>query len=140
MRRSLFSQKPLVTIPQIVIFLVIAVSLIIAIDINRRNRMGQVMGGGEIALEAQVEAEQTRQVALQATRTFVESDDYVAAYARSEAGFLLPGEKRVVPLIVETSVQPTPIPEPTLDPLQDAQPWQAWWQLLLDAEQPTSVE
>lgn len=102
--------------------------------------MGQVMGGGEIALEAQVEAEQTRQVELQATLAFVQSDDYVAQYARSEAGFLQPGEKRVVPLIIETSVEPTPIPAPTVDPLQDAQPWQAWWQLMLDAEQPSSFE
>lgn len=140
MRRSIFSQRPLVTIPQIVIFLVISVSLIIAIDINRRNRMGQVMGGGEIALEAQVEAEQTRQVELKATLSYVESDDYVAAYARSEAGFVQPGERRVVPLVIETVVEPTPIPAPTVDPLQDAQPWQAWWQLLLDAEQPQTFE
>lgn len=140
MRRSIFSQRPLVTIPQIVIFLVISVSLIIAIDINRRNRMGQVMGGGEIALEAQVEAEQTRQVELKATLEYVQSDDYVAAYARSEAGFLQPGERRVVPLVIETVEEPTPIPAPTVDPLQDAQPWQAWWQLLLDGEQPESFE
>lgn len=140
MRRSIFSQRPLVTIPQIVIFLVISVSLIIAIDINRRNRMGQVMGGGEIALEAQVEAEQTRQVELKATLDYVQSDDYVAEYARSEAGFLQPGERRVVPLVVETISEPTPIPAPTVDPLQAAQPWQAWWQLLLDAEQPKSYE
>ncbi len=137
MRRPIFRQRPLITIPQIVIFLVIAVSLIIAIDINRRNQVGRVMGGGEVALEAQVGAEETRQVELQATLEYVQSDDYVATYARNEAGYLLPGEKRVVPLVVEGNPEPTPAPEPTVDPLERAQPWQAWWQLLTDTPQPS---
>ena len=139
MRRPLFRQRPLITIPQIVVFLVIAVSLIIAIDINRRNQVGRVMGGGEIALETQVDAEKTRQVELQATLEYVQSDDYVATYARNEAGFLLPGENRVVPLVVEGDPVPTPVPQPTVDPLEDAQPWQAWWQLLTDAPQPAPI-
>ena len=137
MRERLFRQRPLLTIPQILVLLAVIAALFIALDLNRRAQAGQLVGVGEEALQAEVNAESTRQVELQATLTFVQSDDFVSAYARDEAGQLLPGEKRVVPLVIEAPPEPTAVPEPTPDPAQDAQPWQAWWRLLTDAPQPS---
>ena len=137
MRERLFRQRPLLTIPQILVLLAVVAALFIALDLNRRAQAGQLVGVGEEALQAEVNAESTRQVELQATLTFVQSDDFVSAYARDEAGQLLPGEKRVVPLVIEAPPEPTAVPEPTPDPAQDAQPWQAWWRLLTDAPQPS---
>ena len=50
---------------------------------------------------------------------------------------ILPGERRIVPLLQEATPEPTALPAPTPDPALEAQPWQAWWRLLTDAPQPT---
>ncbi|MCB8945546.1 MAG: hypothetical protein H6658_17490 [Ardenticatenaceae bacterium] len=137
MRERFFRQRPLLTLPQILVLLIVVAALFIALDLNRRAQAGQLVGVGEDALQAEAEAESTRQVELQATLTYVQSDDFVSAYARDEAGQLLPGEKRIVPLLIEATPQPTAVPNPTPDPAESAQPWQAWWHLLTDAPYPT---
>lgn len=134
---GVLQQRPLLSVSQIVVLLLILAAITIALDLNRRAQSGRLVGVGEDVLQAQVSAESTRQVELVATLDYVHSDDYVAAYARDEAGMVLPGEKRVVPLFVEVTPQPTPFPEGTPDPIGNARPWQAWWQLLTDAPQPT---
>ena len=137
MRERFFRQRPLLTFPQILVLLAVIAALFIALDLNRRAQAGQLVGVGEDALQAEVAAESTRQVELEATLTFVQSEDFVSAYARDEAGQLLPGEKRVVPLIIEATPQPTAVPDNPPDPAENAQPWQAWWRLLTDAPHPT---
>ncbi len=134
---SIFRQRPLLNLPQIVVLLLIIAAIVIALDLNRRAQSGRLVGVGEEALQVQIAVESTRQVELQATLEYVQSQDYVAAYARNEGGMVLPGEKRIVPLVIEVTPQPTPFPESTPDPIGEAQPWQAWWRLLTDAPQPS---
>lgn len=136
MRRKLFRQKPLLTVPQILILLAVLAGLFIALDLNRRAQLGRLAGAGEAELLEEIQAEGTRQVELQATATYVNSEHYVEAYAREEGGYVLPGERRVVPLIVEGTPAPSPTPVPTPDPAASAYPWQAWWRLLTDAPLP----
>ncbi|MBK7895175.1 MAG: septum formation initiator family protein [Candidatus Promineifilaceae bacterium] len=136
MYKELWRQRPLLTLPQIIILFLIGAALFVAVDLNRRAQAGQLVGMGESDLQAQVDAESTRQVSLQVTLEYVQSEDYVAAYARDEAGYVLPGEKRVVPLVIEATPMPTAVPTATPDPIQNARPWQAWWQMLTDAPQP----
>ncbi len=137
MYKELWRQRPLLTLPQIIVMLLVGAALFIAVDLNRRAQAGQLVGLGEGDLQMQVDAEATRQVELQVTLEYVQSEDYVAAYARDEAGYLLPGERRVVPLVIEATPQPTPMPTATPDPIENARPWQAWWHLLTDAPQPS---
>jgi cell division protein FtsB len=137
MYKDLWRQRPLLTLPQIIILLLIGAALFVAVDLNQRAQAGQLVGVGEGDLQIEVYAESTRQVELRVTLEYVQSDDYVAAYARNEAGYLLPGEKRVVPLVIEASPQATAVPTATPDPIANARPWQAWWHLLTDAPQPT---
>ncbi|MCA9901460.1 MAG: septum formation initiator family protein [Ardenticatenaceae bacterium] len=137
MYKELWRQRPLLTLPQIIILVLVGTALFVAVDLNRRAQAGQLVGVGEGDLQAQVDAESTRQVSLQVTLEYVQSQDYVAAYARDEAGYLLPGEKRVVPLVIEATPLPTAVPTATPDPIQNARPWQAWWQLLVDAPKPS---
>jgi hypothetical protein len=132
-----FRSRPLLTVPQLLFVLAAVGAIAIAIDLNRRAQAGQLVGVGEEALVVQINQESTRQVELQATLEFVLSDDYVAFYARNEGGMLLPGEQRVVPLLLEATPEPTALPPPTPDPALDARPWQAWWRLLTDAPQPS---
>ncbi|MBK6324981.1 MAG: hypothetical protein KA362_04290 [Chloroflexi bacterium] len=136
MRKKLFRQRPLLTIPQILILLTVVAALFIGLDLTRRAQAGQLVGVGEASLEREVSIESTRQLELQATLAYVQSDEYVAAYAREEAGYVLPGEKRVVPMVAEATPGPPPAAAATPDPAINARPWQAWWQLLSDAPQP----
>ena len=135
--RNFFEQRPLLTLPQILILLAVIAALFIALDLNRRAQAGRLVGVGEAELQAEIEAESTRLVELQATATYVASEAYIEAYARDEAGYIRPGEVRVVPLVEEDSPEAPAAAEPTPDPAVRARPWQAWWQLLTDAPLPT---
>lgn len=129
--------KPLLTVPQILVILALIAGLVIALDLNRRAQAGRLVGVGEESLQGEIEYEATRQVHLQATATYVYSDNYIESYARNEGGLIQPGEKRVVPIIAELEPTPTAPPLPTPDPAGDARPWQAWWRLLSDAPLPS---
>lgn len=130
-------QRPLLSLPQVILLLAVIGSIVFALDYIRREQLGsQVNAGGE-TVRVQVQMEATRQVYLQATLEYVQSEDYVAAYARGEGGMLLPGESRVAPILVDATPVPTAFPEPTPDPAYQAQPWQAWWRLLTDQPMPT---
>ncbi|HZD11873.1 MAG TPA: hypothetical protein VE553_11080 [Candidatus Binatia bacterium] len=136
MRNRFFGQRPLLTLPQILVLLSIVAGLFIAVDLNRRAEAGRMVGVGEEDLQAAVDAQSTRQVALEATAEYVQSESFVESYARNEGNYIRPGERRVVPMILEGTTQPTPAAAPTADPAVQALPWQAWWQLLTDAPQP----
>jgi hypothetical protein len=137
MSKKTFRRRPLFTIPQIGALVFVIAGLIIAIDLRNRARAGRLVGVGEEELIVAVSGEETRQVELRATATYVSSDDYVASYARNEGGYLLSGEKRVVPLLIEATPVPASAATPTPDPAHQARPWMAWWRLLTDAPYPT---
>ena len=137
MRHKLFRQRPLLSIPQIIILLIVIGILFIGLDLTRRAQAGRLVGVGEESLQQEISLEATRQIELQATLEYVQSDDYVEAYARDEGGYILPGEKRIVPMPVEAPPGAAPEALPTPDPAAAARPWQAWWQLLSDAPQPS---
>ena len=136
-RKENFRQRPLLTLTQFVIMVAIVFAIYIALDLNQRARAGHLVGVGEEALQQELLLETTRQVELQATLEYVQSDDYVAAYARDEGGQLQPGEVRVVPLPIEATPPPPSAPAATPDPALNARPWQAWWRLLTDAPHPS---
>jgi len=133
--RSIFRRR-LITIPQLLIFIVVVAALAITIDVNRRSQIGRSMEEDENFLRDQIVLETTRQVALEATLVYTQSDEFVSEYARNEGGYVLPGERRVVPLVIEVTPQPTPPPPVPPDPALGARPWQAWWQLLTDRPMP----
>jgi hypothetical protein len=134
---QILRRRPLLSLPQVVLLLVILAAIIIALDLNRQAQAGRVVDSSGETLQAQIDLELTRQVELQATLDYVTSEDYVAQYARDEGGQLLEGEQRVVPLLQAVTPAPTPLPPPTPDPALNARPWQAWWTLLTDAPQPS---
>ncbi|PID87060.1 MAG: hypothetical protein CSA11_04050 [Chloroflexi bacterium] len=138
MHKKLFQQRPLLSLPQIIILLIVIGLLFIGLDLSRRARAGRLVGVGEDALVEELNLEATRHIGLEATLEYVQSDDYVESYARDEGGYILPGEKRVVPMPEAAPPEATPAAPPTPDPAASARPWQAWWQLLSDAPQPSS--
>ncbi len=129
-------KRPLLTIPQILVLLAIIAAIFVALDLNSRAKAGDAVGSGGELLTNKISIETTRQIELQATLTYVQSDDYIAAYARDEGGYILPNERRIVPVLVDAQPEASPPPPPTPDPAANAQPWQAWWQLLTDKPMP----
>lgn len=137
MRRKFFWGRPLLTLTQFLVLAAVIMGLIVALDLNRRAQAGRLVGADGETLKEELKQEQTRQVELQATLTYVQSDEYVEVYAREEGGLLQPGETGIVPLMIEATPSPSPQQTPTPDPASAAQPWQAWWQLLTDAPLPS---
>ncbi|MEM8858929.1 MAG: hypothetical protein AAGD96_11445 [Chloroflexota bacterium] len=137
MDRKSFRERPLFTLPQIIILLLVIGVLYFTITINRRNQSGELMLGERQIVEEQVALESTRQVELEATLEYQLGDESVEDYARNEGGLLQNGEVRVKPEFIEATPVPTLQPVVTRDPLLDAQPWQAWWKMLSDAPRPT---
>ncbi len=135
--RSRSRQRPLLSLPQILVLAGVVFAVYVGLDLNRRAQAGAQIEKNEGIMEARVILETTRQVELIMTRDYVDSDAYVAAYARNEAGQVLPGEKRIVPLLLNATPIATPVPTATPDPAYDARPWQAWWRLLSDAPLPS---
>lgn len=133
-----WAPRPLLTLPQILFLLLALAVLFVGLDLNRREQRGLLIQEREVQLQEQVDLQTTRQVELIVTRDYVASDDYVAAYARNEAGMVRPGEIRIVPLVIETTPLPTLAPTPTPDPAYDARPWQAWWRLMSDSPLPSN--
>jgi hypothetical protein len=123
------------------IFLVaVLLGLYITLDLNKKAQAEKDIGLDVETLDSEIDAESARQIELKATLEYVQSDEYVAVYAREEGGLLLPNEKRVVPLIVEATPEPPAVVEPTPDPGFSARSWQAWWKLLTDAPLPGESE
>ncbi len=137
MRWKLVWRKPLLSLTQFIALLVIVFGLFVALDLNRRAQAGRLVGRDEETLRVEKDAEIARQLDLEATRDYVQSAVYVDDYVRSEGGYLLPGEIRIVPLPVVDERQSSLSAEPAPDPAQYARPWQAWWQLLTDLPMPT---
>lgn len=137
MNRQLFRKRSILSFPQAIVLVIVFVGLMIALNLNRQARVGGDADLGENTLQTEISREATRQVELQATLVYVQSDDYVASYARNEGGMLQPGEQRAVPLLVTAVPAPPPQPPDPPDPAHNARPWQAWWQLLTDTPQPT---
>jgi cell division protein FtsB len=137
MRWKLVWKKPLLTLTQGIALSVILFGLFVALDLNRRAQAGRLVGKDEETLRAEYDDETARKVELEATLVFVESEEYVKRYARDEAGKVLPGEKKVVPVVVEADDGPSVSSDQPSDPAQYARPWQAWWQLLTDTPMPT---
>jgi len=135
--RLRYRQRPLLSLPQILILAGIVFGVFIGFDLNRRAQAGALMEVNEEVMVEKVSIEKTRQVELVMTREYVKSEAYVEDYARNEASQLKPGEKRIVPLFVDITPIATPVPTSTPDPAYNARPWQAWWRLLSDAPMPT---
>jgi len=132
-----FRQRPLLSLPQVLVLIAIVVAIYIGVDLNHRAQTGRLIKANELSLQEKVNHESTRQIELQVTRDYVNSEESAADYARNEAGMIMPGERRIVPLRLDTSSLPTAIPTATPDPAYDARAWQAWWRLFSDAPLPS---
>jgi cell division protein FtsB len=128
--------KRILSWPQILIILAVVAALGLAVDLTSKAQAGREQLSQDQSLSTMVEAERERNRQLKVTLTYVYSNDYAADYARNEAGMILPGEKRIVPLPHPLPLTPTPIPTPVPLIIVPDEPWQAWWMLFFDSPPP----
>jgi len=77
-----------------------------------------------------VEKLRDQRAALEATRTYVQSDDYAEQVARAELNKIRPGDHRSV-VITRPAPVATPVPTPTPAPVSLSSSYlDSWWELL----------
>lgn len=81
--------------------------------------------------DERVEALRKEQERLIATRTYVESDEYIERVARAELNKIRPGDERAI-IIEQPAPAPTPLPTPVPAPpiLPPSDYVAEWWELL----------
>lgn len=130
------TRSPLLSWSQLLIIVVVVIALVVSLDLSAKAQAGREQTTQETILENLLETEEARQQHLIVTLTYVSSDDYVADYARNEAGMLLPEERRVVSMPHPLPLTPTPMPTPIPVIVVPQEPWQAWWMLFFDSPPP----
>ncbi len=128
--------RPILSLLQILVIVVVLIAMGVTLSINARTRDSETLSETEAALATRVAMEEDRQRQLAVTLTYVSSDDYVADYARNEAGMLQDGEKRVVPMPNPVPPTPTLIPTPLPAVTLPETPLEAWWMLFFDSPPP----
>lgn len=139
MRNSSPTRKLPLTLPQIFLIIIALVVLFVIIGFNRYSNTNEAVVASRATFQAEVDVAGTRQIELQATLTYVESQMYIERYFREEEGMVLQGERRIAPNVV--AVTPTPPNAVSAEsdvalPSGPAYPWQMWWRLITDAPFP----
>jgi len=129
-------KRPILSVAQMVVIIGIIIAVAMAMNLNAKAHAGRTLSKHETALSLRVTEEVVRQGQLVITLTYVYSNDYVADYARNQGGMILPGEKRVAPLLHPPPPTPTPIPTSISDLMAPNTPFEAWWVLFFDSPPP----
>ncbi len=88
-------------------------------------RLRNELAGADSRLE-QLRAEEA---ALEATRVYVESDEYAEKVAREELNKIRPGDRRTI-IIPQVAPEPTPTPVPVLERAPATSFLDSWLELL----------
>jgi len=102
--------------------------------------LAEELKGETQRLERAVATQQARHDYLTATLAYVQTDEYVEEWARTEAKMVKPGEVLVIPVAgsidAEPASTPTAPPEEAAPPLRDDRPfWVVWWRALTGSGQ-----
>lgn len=129
-------KRPVFSLPQVLILVGILIAMALVIGLDARSSANKANNPDEQMISARLSSEQQRNKQLVMTLTYVNSDDYVADYARNEAGMILPGEVRVVPMFDPPLPTSTPLPPPISAVAEPSTPFEAWWMIFFDSSPP----
>jgi hypothetical protein len=131
---------PLISGTQFLAIVVMTIALFLVVDFGRRATTGYYVSQAEDRLEAEIEAETTRQAQLKARRDYVVSDEYVEKWAREQAHMVRPGDRPLVLLTPESppiplEVAARPASEEGSETTSSHVPnWYHWWRLFFDQD------
>src|SRR5258706_6482412 len=123
---------------QIVFGSILAISLLLAINFSGRIAAGRQIDTKRDTLDHSISTLQAQATALQSELNFVNSDAFIAQWARKEGRMVKPNEVLIVPVPGPMTPEPSPTPfiPTSLEPHQDTKNWKLWWQLFFDAPPP----
>jgi cell division protein FtsB len=124
---------------QIVFGSILAISLLLAINFSGRIAAGRQIDSKRDTLDQSISTLQAQATALQSELNFVNSDAFIAQWARKEGRMVKPNEVLIVPVPGPMTPEPSPTPfVSTVTDLQNPQTnnWKLWWQLFFDAPPP----
>src|SRR3954452_19787312 len=129
------SPRPQLSSMQIVFGSILAISLLLAINFSGRIAAGRAIDVKRDELEASISALEAKATALHAELNYINSDDFVEHWARTEGKMVKGDEVLVGPVPARTTPEPIATSVITL-PASDQQPesksWKLWWQLFFD--------
>ena len=128
-------QPPLISGARFFVIVVITIAIFLIIDFGRRATTSYYVAQAEKELQAEIQAELTRQAHLQERLTYVRSDEYVEKWAREEAHMVHPGDQPLILVTVEAPVAPGRAPTDPAHAAPAVEPaWHAWWRLFFDTK------
>lgn len=124
---------------QITFAAIVAIGLMLAINFSDRIEAERELEAIQDTVEQEIELLQREQRQLEQDLAYVNSDAYVADWARREGRMVQPNELLVVPIPDTSALELTPTPEPTIlieTSPPTPEPWQVWWALFFDSPAP----
>jgi len=119
---------------------ILAIGLILGLNFTRLFSAGQPLQQTYNQITTEIAQLEDDQAGLIQERDYVQSDSYVADWARDEGKMLQPGEHLVIPVGSENGgVEATaePVPQASVQTTPPEPPsWQLWWSLFFDSAPP----
>lgn len=124
---------------QIMFAAILAIGLILAINFSTRISESQPLQQAYASIQDEIARLQAENAALVARRDYVRSDAYVESWARSDGKLIRQGDILIVPVPGTASMQSSPVPEISVQPLEQEETiptWTLWWSLFFDSPPP----
>ena len=126
---------------QVLFAAILTIGLFLAIDFSGRISAGRPIQQAYEQVTSEIERLRREQEDLIAQRDYVRSDAYVSLWARTDGKMVLPGERLVIPVPANASIEPTAAPNFTPQEVITSppgpDPWLLWWQLFFDGAPPS---
>ena len=106
-----------------------AVALFTAVDFGRRMAAIYRLQREKARLEQKIAQEEARREELEAYKGYVQSDEFVEQWARTEGKMVKPGETPVVPVPVRTPTLSEKHPPGESQAMKGEPHWREWWEL-----------
>ena len=122
-------KQPVISSGQFIAIIVATIALFMAVDFGRRMAAIYRLQREKARLEQEVAQEQARQEKLKAYKDYVQSDEFVEQWARTEGKMVKPGETPVVPVPVRTPTLSEKHPPGESQAMKGEPHWREWWEL-----------
>ena len=132
-------KRPVVSSRQFIAIIVATVALFMAVDFGRRAAAIYRLQREKARLEQEIAQEEARREELEAYKGFVQSDEFVEQWARTEGRMVKPGETPVVPIPVRTPPPPAE-PPPEKGQAAEGAHWREWWELFFGRRPPSPLD
>jgi len=119
--------RPKIEVKRFLIVILLGVFALLMMDLNSRLWDLTRLSSERDQMLTQVYAEWATRYTLETKIAYGTSELAVEDWARGEAGWAKPGDQVVIPLAEKNIIiTPTPLPTPTLEPVDN---WEVWWAL-----------